>query len=998
MRTKSAFKKPISIMMTAVLTLSLTFSSFQLGTPKAAAAASVEGTRFLQLYDQLKDPKSGYFSAEGIPYHSVETLMSEAPDYGHMTTSEAYSYWMWLEVLYGHYTGDWTKLEGAWDNMEKYMIPINEGDGKEEQPTMSYYNPNSPATYAAEYAQPDQYPSRLTSEYPAGKDPLDAELKSTYGNNQTYMMHWLLDVDNWYGYGNLLNPGHTATYVNTFQRGEQESVFETVPHPSQDDKSFGKPNEGFMTLFTKENNAPAAQWRYTSAADADARAVQAMFWAKKLGYDNEVYLKKAEKMGDYLRYTMYDKYFQKIGSASDGKPTAGTGKDASHYLLSWYASWGGGLGQSGNWAWRIGASHVHQGYQNVVAAYALSDAENGGLVPASPTAEQDWDTSLKRQLEFYNWLQSSEGAIAGGATNSWDGAYKAYPAGISTFYDMAYDSAPVYHDPESNNWFGMQAWPVERVAELYYILASNGDTSSENFKMAKKVIENWVDWSMDYAFAGERPVSDAEGYYLDADGKRILGGKDVQVATVPAPGEFWLPSNLEWQGQPDTWKGFENHTGNNNLHVVTKDPGQDAGVLGSYVKALTFFAAGTKAEKGSYTPLGEEAKLLSKNLLNTAWNYNDGVGITTKEARKEYYRYFTNEIYIPDGWSGKFGQGNTIPGNQGVPSDPSKGGKGKYLSYAELRPNIKNDPDWAYLENKYKTSWNAQTKKWDDGAPEFTYHRFWSQVDMATAYAEYDRLINGGGSGPVDPVAPKAPGNVKAAAGDAKVVLTWSKPSGAESYTVKRAETSGGPYTEIATVTTNSFTDSSVVNDTTYYYVVSAANAIGVSPDSAEVSAKPTAAPVPAKGDLVVEYKVNDSNPGDNQIRPTLRVVNKGTESVDLSQVKVRYYFTADGATGQEFHCDYAVVGSGNIQGSFVKVDPPVTGADHYLEISFAPGAGTIAPGSDSGEIQIRMNKADWSNYNEKDDFSFDPVKTSLAAWEKTPLYLNGKLVWGLEP
>lgn len=244
-------------------------------------AESINEQRFLQLYDQLKDPANGYFSPEGIPYHSIETLLSEAPDYGHMTTSEAYSYWLWLETMYGHYTGDWSKLEAAWDNMEKYIIPVNEGDGKEEQPTMSYYNPNSPATYAAEKPFPDQYPSAINGQYAAGKDPLDAELKASYGNNQTYLMHWLLDVDNWYGYGNLLNPSHTAAYVNTFQRGEQESVWEAIPHPSQDNKTFGKANEGFMSLFTKENQAPAAQWRYTNATDADARAVQVLYWPRK---------------------------------------------------------------------------------------------------------------------------------------------------------------------------------------------------------------------------------------------------------------------------------------------------------------------------------------------------------------------------------------------------------------------------------------------------------------------------------------------------------------------------------------------------------------------------------------------------------------------------------------------------------------------------------------------------------------------------------------------
>ena len=86
------------------------------------------------------------------------------------------------------------------------------------------------------------------------------------------MIRALKSVDNWYGFGNLLNPSHTAVYVNTYQRGEQESVWETVPHPSQDNQTFGKPNEGFMSLFTKENQAPAPQWRYTNATDADARA------------------------------------------------------------------------------------------------------------------------------------------------------------------------------------------------------------------------------------------------------------------------------------------------------------------------------------------------------------------------------------------------------------------------------------------------------------------------------------------------------------------------------------------------------------------------------------------------------------------------------------------------------------------------------------------------------------------------------------------------------
>ena len=66
--------------------------------------------RFLDLYGKITNPANGYFSPEGIPYHSVETLIVEAPDQGHETTSEAYSYLIWLQAMYGKVTGDWTKF------------------------------------------------------------------------------------------------------------------------------------------------------------------------------------------------------------------------------------------------------------------------------------------------------------------------------------------------------------------------------------------------------------------------------------------------------------------------------------------------------------------------------------------------------------------------------------------------------------------------------------------------------------------------------------------------------------------------------------------------------------------------------------------------------------------------------------------------------------------------------------------------------------------------
>jgi fibronectin type 3 domain-containing protein len=89
------------------------------------------------------------------------------------------------------------------------------------------------------------------------------------------------------------------------------------------------------------------------------------------------------------------------------------------------------------------------------------------------------------------------------------------------------------------------------------------------------------------------------------------------------------------------------------------------------------------------------------------------------------------------------------------------------------------------------------------------------------------------------PPPPPKPSGLKATRGNAQVVLTWTASSGATSYRVKRATVSGGPYTVIASPTTNSYTNAGLTNGTTYYYVVSAVNAGGESANSAQVSATP---------------------------------------------------------------------------------------------------------------------------------------------------------------
>ncbi|MFJ6560420.1 glycoside hydrolase family 48 protein [Streptomyces sp. NPDC091412] len=626
----------------AVFTASATGYTKATVTVTELAASKTYDARFLDLYGKITNPANGYFSPDGIPYHSVETLIVEAPDHGHETTSEAYSYLLWLQAMYGKVTGDWSKFNGAWSIMEKFMIPTHA-----DQPTNSFYTASKPATYAPELDTPNQYPAKLDSGVSVGPDPIASELKSAYGTDDIYGMHWIEDVDNVYGYGNTpggqCEAGPTAkgpSYINTFQRGAEESVWETVPQTTCDAFKYGGKN-GYLDLFTGDDSY-AKQWKYTDAPDADARAVQAAYWAdlwakaQGKGADVSATVSKAAKMGDYLRYSMYDKYFKKIGNCvGPSSCPAGTGKDASHYLLSWYYAWGGATDTSAGWAWRIGSSHVHGGYQNPLAAYALSS--NAALKPKSATGVADWSKSLQRQLEFYRWLQSSEGAIAGGATNSWQGRYATPPAGTSTFYGMYYDWQPVYHDPPSNQWFGFQAWSMERVAEYYQ---QTGDAA------AKTVLDKWVKWAL-------------------------------SKTTVNPNGTFQIPSTLQWSGQPDTWNASSPGS-NSGLHVTVADYTNDVGVAAAYAKTLTYYAA----RSGD-----AQAKSTAKALLDGMWSNNqDSLGIAVPETRTDYSR-FGDKVYVPNGWTGTMPNGDKIDSSS---------------TFASIRSFYKNDPAWSKIESYLK--------------------------------------------------------------------------------------------------------------------------------------------------------------------------------------------------------------------------------------------------------------------------------------------------------
>ena len=95
---------------------------------------------------------------------------------------------------------------------------------------------------------------------------------------------------------------------------------------------------------------------------------------------------------------------------------------------------------------------------------------------------------------------------------------------------------------------------------------------------------------------------------------------------------------------------------------------------------------------------------------------------------------------------------------------------------------------------------------------------------------------------------PSQPRNVTAQTGNGWVYLSWSAPADDGGFPIKyylvyRSVQSGSGYAQVANVTTISYNDTGLTNGQTYYYKVSAVNALGEGANSTEVSAMPVGPP-----------------------------------------------------------------------------------------------------------------------------------------------------------
>ncbi len=682
--------------------------------------------------------ENGYLSDKtngdsfGIPYHSVETLCVEAPDYGHETTSEAMSYMAWITAMHdvlaekGIISDSNRDLEKGWKTVEAIIPGWSESAYDGSQTINGGINYKSiwaldslKADTATEEAQPELYPSKQNGV--DAYNPIFNDFKSAYGSdNGYYLMHWLADVDDWYGFGGGNNQ---FTFINTFQRGEQESCFETVPQPCIEELLYGMPSSdkdngnGIKAIFNGVGKVPV-QYAFTNAPDAEDRAIQAIYFANQFGLDTGELSGLAGKMGDQCRNDMFDKYYKAIGCQNIG--TQSSGLDSQHFLMAWYTSWGGATNVSYgdyNWAWQIGCSHSHQFYQNPLAAYALAydPAISAGMKAAN--AKSDYEKSVQRQIEMYLWLQSADGPFAGGCTNSKNGKYEKYDASESTFYDMTYVEHPVYADPGSNHWIGNQVWSTQRLAELYYYVKKNGDDSAGMTygglsleEALEKLLSRWVEWF----------ITNTKFDYVAEDGTEM---------------KYAIPSSLDWSGQPATWNGTYDENANSGLTCTITGYGQgDIGCVSSLCNTLIFYAAAngidaSAASNANNTDLAAKGLYMANKLMSLQWNNaRDEIGLAYEDHNTNLKRMFEQEVYIPKDYHG------TMP-------DGSKLENG--ATFSSIRESYANDPMYQECKKVYDA-----TGATDDYY--YTLHRFWHMGDtlmttgtMALLYPEVKPLEEG---------------------------------------------------------------------------------------------------------------------------------------------------------------------------------------------------------------------------------------------------------------
>lgn len=132
-----------------------------------------------------------------------------------------------------------------------------------------------------------------------------------------------------------------------------------------------------------------------------------------------------------------------------------------------------------------------------------------------------------------------------------------------------------------------------------------------------------------------------------------------------------------------------------------------------------------------------------------------------------------------------------------------------------------------------------------------------------------------------------------------------------------------------------------------------------------------------SSGDLSIRMNYDNNNSNANAIAGTLEITNNGNSTVDLSKIKINYYFTKDGGE-MVFDCYHSATNSAS--GKYTALTDKVkgtysaaTGEDRDTCLTITVGSGSLAKG-DTLTISFSAHRSDWQNMNLANDWSHKSV------------------------
>jgi hypothetical protein len=137
------------------------------------------------------------------------------------------------------------------------------------------------------------------------------------------------------------------------------------------------------------------------------------------------------------------------------------------------------------------------------------------------------------------------------------------------------------------------------------------------------------------------------------------------------------------------------------------------------------------------------------------------------------------------------------------------------------------------------------------------------------------------------------------------------------------------------------------------------------------------------------------NGPSATALTTNLLLRNQGNLPVDYSQLRIRYYFTADNQQQLAFYSNFMYQGA--LQGQLVTINPPLAGADTYLEIR-PTFSGQLMPLSQLGALQYSIYSPQGARFDQTNDYSYQEQPADYSPNSHVTVYLGDELVWGTPP